>query len=179
MLDDRPREAQQAVRVRLPCDVKPRTAVRLLEAVVDGKPCRPVECAQRKPLRRLVGGDLELCLRVVAKQAAPLGDPPPPRERPSACDSTALACHSGNFSTSVRYANTSATGRPISIENSTLTTARVYLYSTAGPVAQLVEQGTFNPKVAGSNPARPIEESPANQHFCRCATTRQSDRPTA
>src|SRR5207247_10119466 len=26
-----------------------------------------------------------------------------------------------------------------------------------GPVAQLVEQGTFNPKVAGSNPARPIE----------------------
>jgi hypothetical protein len=26
-----------------------------------------------------------------------------------------------------------------------------------GPVAQLVEQGTFNPKVAGSSPARPIE----------------------
>src|SRR5436190_18034461 len=26
---------------------------------------------------------------------------------------------------------------------------------TAGPVAQLVEQGTFNPKVAGSIPARP------------------------
>ena len=26
----------------------------------------------------------------------------------------------------------------------------------AGPVAQPVEQGTFNPKVAGSNPARPI-----------------------
>src|SRR5689334_24893704 len=25
-----------------------------------------------------------------------------------------------------------------------------------GPVAQLVEQGTFNPKVAGSRPARPI-----------------------
>ena len=25
-----------------------------------------------------------------------------------------------------------------------------------GPVAQLVEQGTFNPKVAGSIPARPI-----------------------
>ena len=24
-----------------------------------------------------------------------------------------------------------------------------------GPLAQLVEQGTFNPKVAGSNPARP------------------------
>ena len=26
----------------------------------------------------------------------------------------------------------------------------------SGPVAQLVEQGTFNPKVAGSIPARPI-----------------------
>src|SRR3954462_7698477 len=26
-----------------------------------------------------------------------------------------------------------------------------------GPVAQLVEQGTFNPKVAGSSPARPID----------------------
>src|SRR6266540_7470833 len=31
-----------------------------------------------------------------------------------------------------------------------------------GPVAQLVEQGTFNPKVAGSIPARPIQEPPAN-----------------
>jgi hypothetical protein len=28
----------------------------------------------------------------------------------------------------------------------------------AGPVAQLVEQGTFNPKVAGSIPARPIAD---------------------
>jgi hypothetical protein len=27
-----------------------------------------------------------------------------------------------------------------------------------GPVAQLVEQGTFNPKVAGSIPARPISD---------------------
>jgi hypothetical protein len=27
---------------------------------------------------------------------------------------------------------------------------------SCGPVAQLVEQGTFNPKVAGSNPARPM-----------------------
>ncbi|MDX6538169.1 MAG: hypothetical protein QOD37_2510 [Gaiellales bacterium] len=30
------------------------------------------------------------------------------------------------------------------------------LQSRCGPVAQLVEQGTFNPKVAGSSPARPI-----------------------
>ena len=30
-----------------------------------------------------------------------------------------------------------------------------------GPVAQSVEQGTFNPKVAGSIPARPIREAPA------------------
>src|SRR4051812_36298748 len=28
--------------------------------------------------------------------------------------------------------------------------AKAYLYSTAEPVAHLVEQGTFNPKVAGS-----------------------------
>src|SRR5439155_5309497 len=27
---------------------------------------------------------------------------------------------------------------------------------TSGPVAQLVEQGTFNPRGAGSSPARPI-----------------------
>jgi hypothetical protein len=31
-----------------------------------------------------------------------------------------------------------------------------------GPVAQLVEQGTFNPKVTGSIPVRPIREVPAN-----------------
>ena len=30
------------------------------------------------------------------------------------------------------------------------------LHWPGGPVAQLVEQGTFNPKVAGSIPARPI-----------------------
>src|SRR6185312_16848975 len=30
------------------------------------------------------------------------------------------------------------------------------LHSGRGPLAQLVEQGTFNPKVAGSIPARPI-----------------------
>src|SRR6266566_1465095 len=35
------------------------------------------------------------------------------------------------------------------------------VHSTAGPVAQLVEQGTFNPKVAGSIPARPTEKRPA------------------
>src|SRR5437870_4825237 len=33
-----------------------------------------------------------------------------------------------------------------------------FLYSLEGPVAQPVEQGTFNPKVAGSNPARPIPD---------------------
>ena len=36
---------------------------------------------------------------------------------------------------------------------------RPWLHSPRGPVAQLVEQGTFNPKVAGSNPARPIESA--------------------
>jgi hypothetical protein len=35
-----------------------------------------------------------------------------------------------------------------------------WLYSPAGgPLAQLVEQGTLNPKVAGSIPARPIANS--------------------
>ena len=34
-----------------------------------------------------------------------------------------------------------------------------------GPIAQLVEQGTFNPKVAGSSPARPTVKSPAQGRF--------------
>jgi hypothetical protein len=34
----------------------------------------------------------------------------------------------------------------------------------SGPVAQLVEQGTFNPKVAGSIPARPTSKSLQNRH---------------
>ena len=37
------------------------------------------------------------------------------------------------------------------------------VHSITGPVAQLVEQGTFNPKVAGSIPARPIRERPAKR----------------
>ena len=36
-----------------------------------------------------------------------------------------------------------------------------------GPVAQLVEQGTFNPKAAGSSPARPILTKPRLPFF-RC-----------
>ena len=36
-----------------------------------------------------------------------------------------------------------------------------------GPLAQLVEQGTFNPKVAGSIPARPHEAFPAKTGFGR------------
>jgi hypothetical protein len=35
------------------------------------------------------------------------------------------------------------------------------LDSLSGPVAQLVEQGTFNPKVGGSIPPRPTEKAPA------------------
>ena len=34
-----------------------------------------------------------------------------------------------------------------------------------GPLAQLAEQGTFNPKVVGSIPTRPIMEMTANWHF--------------
>jgi hypothetical protein len=36
----------------------------------------------------------------------------------------------------------------------------VGLNTSTGPVAQLVEQGTFNPKVAGSIPARPTSITP-------------------
>src|SRR5207247_3565951 len=44
--------------------------------------------------------------------------------------------------------------------------ARVRIPSGAyGPVAQLVEQGTFNPKVAGSIPARPTRGSPRSGGF--------------
>src|SRR6266536_4117812 len=50
----------------------------------------------------------------------------------------------------------------------------------AGPVAQLVEQGTFNPKVAGSIPARPIFGSPG-ETVCRdpARTARRAAVPVA
>jgi hypothetical protein len=41
-----------------------------------------------------------------------------------------------------------------------------------GPVAQLVEQGTFNPKVAGSIPARPIQEVPRKSSGRRVSNDR-------
>jgi hypothetical protein len=41
------------------------------------------------------------------------------------------------------------------------------LHSPRGPVAQLAEQGTFNPKVAGSIPARPNEKEPQMPPFLR------------
>ena len=44
--------------------------------------------------------------------------------------------------------------------------ARVYT-GGRGPVAQLVEQGTFNPKVTGSIPVRPIELVRCSE---KCAT---------
>src|SRR4029453_1940640 len=41
-----------------------------------------------------------------------------------------------------------------------------------GPLAQLVEQGTLNPKVVGSIPTRPIQRDPcpANPHGCVSST---------
>src|SRR5438552_8776143 len=36
-----------------------------------------------------------------------------------------------------------------------------------GPLAQLVEQGTLNPKVEGSNPSRPTLECPLEGAFSR------------
>ena len=56
------------------------------------------------------------------------------------------------------------------------------LESTAGPVAQLVEQGTFNPKVAGSRPARPILPrwtGLSKSSFCPSATSIARSRSTA
>ena len=43
-----------------------------------------------------------------------------------------------------------------------------------GPVAQLVEQGTFNPKVVGSIPTRPISEIPAKAEFSGSPVVRSS-----
>ncbi len=61
------------------------------------------------------------------------------------------------------------------------------LESACGPIAQLVEQGTFNPKVAGSSPARPIPDAaqrrhpsrlplrPGEKRACRADPLRQDD----
>ena len=43
-----------------------------------------------------------------------------------------------------------------------------------GPLAQLVEQGTFNPKVAGSNPARPTRKSLESGILQRRASARNA-----
>jgi hypothetical protein len=56
--------------------------------------------------------------------------------------------------------------------------------SPNGPVAQLVEQGTFNPKVAGSIPARPMEplDAPSASHSTGAVTGARAVRkghPTA
>src|SRR6266576_2427796 len=45
-----------------------------------------------------------------------------------------------------------------------------------GPVAQLVEQGTFNPKVTGSIPVRPIDEHPANKAMSKLRPSRVGGR---
>jgi hypothetical protein len=42
-----------------------------------------------------------------------------------------------------------------------------------GPVAQLVEQGTFNPKAAGSNPARPMRFAGISSKETTCASTKR------
>src|SRR6187551_2943073 len=40
-----------------------------------------------------------------------------------------------------------------------------YPFPPRGPLAQLVEQGTLNPKVEGSNPSRPTSKRPAKPWF--------------
>ena len=46
-------------------------------------------------------------------------------------------------------------------------TAGLHYAARRGPLAQLVEQGTLNPKVEGSNPSRPTPESPAQREAGR------------
>ena len=50
-----------------------------------------------------------------------------------------------------------------------------YTHASRGPVAQLAEQGTFNPKVVGSIPTRPIEGTPSKSRPFpgRCGGTRK------
>src|SRR4029079_9898441 len=50
--------------------------------------------------------------------------------------------------------------RALSRGRASLTTRASYT-QMRGPLAQLVEQGTFNPKVAGSSPARPTRAASA------------------
>jgi hypothetical protein len=74
---------------------------------------------------------------------------------------------------------------------------RRYTWLPLGPLAQLVEQGTLNPKVAGSIPARPIilrgtgslaevaellghsKRSPANHYVYALTDYREIDRSIA
>ena len=44
---------------------------------------------------------------------------------------------------------------------------RGYTSDPPGPLAQLVEQGTLNPKVEGSNPSRPIRKALQTRGFSR------------
>src|SRR5439155_3357698 len=73
--------------------------------------------------------------------------------------------HDGNVCTHARtrLLTASKSGRPY---GRAMMTSRLFLSATlrcrSGPLAQLVEQGTLNPKVAGSIPARPTPRgSPA------------------
>src|SRR3954468_12147576 len=93
----------------------------------------------------------------------------------SVFEGTALDCHSGRQSRSVSAAYTFSAGRAISSVSSILTTAGGYPRHL-GPVAQLVEQGTFNPKVAGSIPARPISCRLSGRRARRRRTRRGAER---
>ena len=51
--------------------------------------------------------------------------------------------------------------RPVADDGEDLHAADVTMAAASGPLAQLVEQGTLNPKVEGSNPSRPISFAPS------------------
>jgi hypothetical protein len=61
------------------------------------------------------------------------------------------------MATSVIGAQSYREGLTSARPNGRLRSGHWLLSFAAGPLAQLVEQGTLNPKVEGSNPSRPIE----------------------
>ena len=74
-----------------------------------------------------------------------------------------LAAAAGRADVRDRRAELGGGVRTDDVQLRRLTDAARSLHSGRGPLAQLVEQGTFNPKVAGSSPARPIGEADGAQ----------------
>ena len=108
-----------------------------------GAPCARIGLAQVEPVARLGEGQLlvedfrQLGVVVLPRVEHDLLDP----ASRSAAESGADLTNWGRLPTTVSTRIGGYTTRP------------------CGPLAQLVEQGTLNPKVEGSNPSRPIPET--------------------